>query len=99
MQEKYIEDLQEIKDIMNRSTRFISLSGLSGVSTGVVALVGVSLAYKFIFMDNDYLVYDAIAISNKQLTLLLLLVLATLVISITVAIFFTKRQTKKQHDP
>jgi len=39
MKEKYIDDIKEIKDIMNRSSRFISLSGLSGISAGIFALM------------------------------------------------------------
>jgi hypothetical protein len=39
-----LEDLQHIKKMMERSSRFISLSGLSGVSAGVCALGGAWLA-------------------------------------------------------
>lgn len=42
---KYLDDITEIKNIMNRSSRFISLSGLSGVLAGVYALIGAVLAY------------------------------------------------------
>ena len=42
---KYLDDITEIKKIMNRSSRFISLSGLSGVLAGVYALIGAVLAY------------------------------------------------------
>ncbi|GAB4466080.1 MAG: hypothetical protein OHK0057_03790 [Thermoflexibacter sp.] len=95
--EKYIEDLKEIKDIMYRSTRFISLSGLSGVSTGVVALIGVFLAYQIVFKGNDYLVHHAVGISNEHLSYLLLIATGTLVLSVWNAIFFTHRKTKKQN--
>ncbi|MFT3845645.1 MAG: hypothetical protein QM725_11365 [Lacibacter sp.] len=43
-----LETLQDIKSMMNRSSRFISLSGLSGVSAGVCALAGASFAYRVI---------------------------------------------------
>src|SRR6185436_19705411 len=39
-QQQPLEDLQHIKKMMERSSRFISLSGLSGVAAGVCALVG-----------------------------------------------------------
>lgn len=42
---KYLDDITEIKNIMNRSSRFISLSGLSGVLAGIYALIGAYLAY------------------------------------------------------
>ncbi|SFR65290.1 hypothetical protein [Maribacter stanieri] len=42
---KYLNDITEIKNLMNRSSRFISLSGLSGILAGVYALIGAGLAY------------------------------------------------------
>ena len=42
---KYLDDISEIKNIMNRSSRFISLSGLSGILAGIYALIGAALAY------------------------------------------------------
>lgn len=41
----YLKDLSEIKDLMNRSSRFISLSGLSGIMAGIYALIGAAMAY------------------------------------------------------
>ncbi len=35
-----LEDLQHIKQMMERSSRFISLSGLSGIAAGICALAG-----------------------------------------------------------
>lgn len=43
--EKQLTDLHEIKQIMERSTRFISLSGWSGISAGICALIGASFAH------------------------------------------------------
>ena len=97
MKEKYIEDLKEIKDIMNRSTRFISLSGLSGVSTGITALAGASLAYQTIFKEQDYLVYNAVELSSESVRYLLLIAVGTLILAIGAAIFFTSRNTKKKN--
>lgn len=41
-----LEALQDIKRMMERSSRFISLSGWSGVAAGVCALAGADLAYQ-----------------------------------------------------
>jgi hypothetical protein len=53
------EDLQTIREIMERSSKFLSLSGLSGIFAGVCALVGAAYAWFFIlnadqvqFIDN-----------------------------------------------
>lgn len=53
---KYLDDITEIKNIMNRSSRFISLSGLSGVLAGVYALIGAALAYTRLknYSDTNY---------------------------------------------
>lgn len=43
-----LEALQDIRRMMERSSRFISLSGLSGVSAGICALVGAWIAHTWI---------------------------------------------------
>ncbi len=43
--EERIKDLSEIRTMMERSSKFLSLSGLSGVSAGFIALAGVCWAY------------------------------------------------------
>src|SRR5437868_9019851 len=40
-----LKTLSEIRDIMERSSRFLSLSGMSGVFAGVFALTGVLVTY------------------------------------------------------
>ena len=40
----YLKDISEIKNMMNKSSRFISLSGLSGILAGVYALIGAAIA-------------------------------------------------------
>ena len=50
-----LEALQDIKRMMERSSRFISLSGLSGVSAGICALIGAYIAHGWIlgYYGND----------------------------------------------
>jgi hypothetical protein len=47
-QSEPLETLTEIRSMMERSTRFISLNGLSGVFAGVFALVGALAAYIYL---------------------------------------------------
>ena len=49
MSKEYLDDLKEIKDIMNRSTRFISLSGISGILAGLIALLGLYCAHSLFY--------------------------------------------------
>ncbi|PRX12246.1 hypothetical protein LY02_02657 [Nonlabens ulvanivorans] len=43
--DKVLDDLKEIRSIMDKSTRFISLSGMSGVMAGFYALIGSIVGY------------------------------------------------------
>ncbi|RNC84996.1 MAG: hypothetical protein ED556_10515 [Winogradskyella sp.] len=43
--EHYLKDLSEIKNLMTKSSRFISLSGLSGILAGIYALIGAAVAF------------------------------------------------------
>ncbi len=52
-----LQDIKDIRQMMARSSRFISLSGLSGVAAGICALIGVFLAYNI--LDKYYGAYDS----------------------------------------
>ena len=95
--QKYIDDLNEIKDIMSRSSKFISLSGLSGVFAGIFALIGAYFAYQMVFIDQDYLGYKRAAATNENLTVILIIALITLVLSLGVGIFLSTRKAKKDN--
>ncbi len=47
-----LEDLKHIRDLMERSSKFLSLSGFSGISAGVFALLGAAVAWFVIFMQG-----------------------------------------------
>ena len=94
-QQKYIEDLNEIKEMMNKSSKFISLSGLSGISAGVIALIGAFFAWTTVYSKTGYQNFDRALISWDQLILLLLIGLTTLVLAVGFGIFFTRLKTKK----
>ncbi|GAB2624076.1 hypothetical protein [Belliella aquatica] len=47
------QELAEIKAMMERSSRFLSLSGLSGVLAGIYALIGAGLAYYWIYFPSS----------------------------------------------
>ena len=51
---EYFEDLRIIKKVMEESSRFLSLSGLSGLFAGIIALAGAAFAiYTFRNPDPD----------------------------------------------
>ena len=61
---EYEKDLASIRDIMERSAKFISLSGLSGVLAGIYALAGAAAAYFIVHYPVSpfrYRIYSATA--------------------------------------
>jgi hypothetical protein len=94
----YAEDLREIKNIMSRTTKFISLSGLSGVSTGLIALLGLSVAYQLVFKDQKYLVHHPIELTYDSIVRLLMIASGTIMLSVFSAVFFTSQKTKAQNE-
>lgn len=94
----YIKDISEIRNIMERSSRFMSLSGLSGVMAGIYALIGAFLAYK-LFYFSDEILYRSIsrgALSGKVLNLMLL-ALSVLVLAIGTGIWLSHQKAKKHN--
>lgn len=97
-QEKdYLRDLTEIRSMMEKSSRFISLSGLSGVFAGIFALIGAALAYMVIqdFFPN-ILSMGYEAAENKLITLLFLDAGLVLLFALLTGYFFTSRKAKRQ---
>jgi hypothetical protein len=52
-----LKDLRDIRQMMERSSRFISLSGFSGIAAGLWALIGAAIAKYVVFADY-YTLYD-----------------------------------------
>ena len=51
------DDLKAIKKIMEESSRFLSLSGLSGIFAGIIALIGGAIAY-IVILKSKTLIND-----------------------------------------
>ena len=98
MQEKDIySELSSIRNLMERSTKFISLSGLSGIMAGIYALIGAYIGYKIVYGNSNDLDYrDHYVNSPETLGLLLLVALAVLAFSILTGIWLTIRQARKK---
>lgn len=92
---KYLNDISEIKNMMNRSSRFISLSGLSGILAGIYSLIGAYLAYRTIYFDASELgSYKTLVISEFAVYKLLVIAASVVFLSITSGIILTVRKAK-----
>ena len=85
--------------MMNKSSRFVSLSGPSGIVAGIIALIGAFAAHQLIFRETAILGFDRIFLSEEQLINLVLIGVVTLVTSILLIILLTTRETKKRNQP
>lgn len=87
----YLQDLKDIKDLMNKSSQFISLSGLSGILAGVYALIGAWIANALI--ENNTRLYITLeSVLFKQILLIAGCVLAA---SLITAYLLTVNKAKK----
>ena len=97
-----LNDLAHIRGLMDRSTRFLSLSGISGVIAGVVALGGAALAQHHIAealgSSRDVLTYGTGSEYGQVDELLVTLITdaaMVLVIALSGAAWFTWRRAKR----
>ena len=96
---KYLNDISEIKNMMNRSSRFISLSGLSGIMAGIYSLIGAYLAYQTIYFDVSELgSYKSLVISEYAVYKLLAIAASVVILSVLTGIFLTIRKAKTQNE-
>lgn len=89
--EDYLKDISEIKNLMNKSSRFISLSGLSGILAGVYALTGAAIAYYLV--ENSVLGYLTLDGSLFRICFAILIGVAAL--SVITGVILTHRKAKK----
>src|SRR5688572_10262837 len=95
---EYEKDLASIRTMMERSVKFISLSGLSGVLAGVYALLGGLAAYYIIQYPNPPFEYaDYSALDIDVMYQILGIAAAVLIVSVATGIFFSNRKAKKHN--
>lgn len=96
-----LEQLQQIRTMMERSSRFISLSGLAGVFAGFFALAGAGAFYAFLNNKLNYGYTDfaksiPVDISLDLKRFVLLDASAVVILSLLMAVFFTTRNAKNK---
>jgi len=94
------EDLQAIREIMERSSKFLSLSGLSGVFAGMCALIGAAIAWFFV-LGSGSLHYDEYLCSvgasplNQVSINLAIIAMIVLAAALLGAFYFSYRKAQK----
>jgi len=88
----YLQDISEIRSIMEKSTRFLALSGLSGVMAGIYALAGSAAAYWLIESSKN----NALTNNGDLLTWLLFDALVVLILALGTGIYLSWRKAQHQ---
>jgi len=88
-----IKDLTEIRSMMEKSSKFLSLSGLAGISAGVVALAGF-----YVLLQKIREVKES-GVTENLPVLFILLAVIVLALALGSAIFFTTRNAKRKNLP
>lgn len=96
MNTKIHEELSHIRSMMERSTRFFSLSGWAGILAGIYALTGAFFAYKLIYGSQTIIYYDIQdGIFSNGALILLSIAIAVFILSVATAIYTSGKTAKK----
>ena len=99
--QEYIEEIKSINRIMEKSSRFLSLSGLSGIFAGSLALVGGAVAH-FAIVKNKNLLIDEMFINlslkntSSLRTILIIDALAVLLLALGAALYLSYKKSRRQ---
>ena len=100
MNQKHQEDLAHIRSMMERSSRFISLSGLSGVFAGLSALIGGLYVYELFKINGiEYFTDEHIVLEGSLVSHLFITGVVILVCAFVFGAFFTIRKSRKYNLP
>jgi hypothetical protein len=85
------EDIKAIRDMMEKSSKFLSLSGLSGIFAGLAATAGAAFAYFYLLKDPSATYYN----HTKEVMILLADAFVVLLLSIGLGFYFSWKKAKK----
>jgi hypothetical protein len=96
-QRDYIRDIAEMRTMMERSSKFLSISALSSIIVGIYALAGALIAYKVLDFNPDGIIDDKIksgSLSSDTAELIFLGVIV-LLLALGTAIFLSYKKAYK----
>ncbi|MBD2700084.1 hypothetical protein IC229_05520 [Spirosoma sp. BT702] len=92
----YTRDIAQIRSIMERSSKFLSLAGWAGIMAGLYALMGAYTAYRVFDFNPDKLVYESSENLASNLSKVILLAVVILVLALGTAIFLSHKKATKR---
>src|SRR3954465_14802570 len=95
-EQDYIRDIAEMRSMMERSSKFLSLSGLAGIMAGIYALSGAFISYKVLYFNPDKITYGTSGSSPYGLPGVIFLALVILILAIGTAMFLSSKKAHKK---
>jgi uncharacterized membrane protein YidH (DUF202 family) len=97
-EQDYIQDIAEIRSMMERSSKFLSLSGWAGIMAGIYALLGAYIAYTFLNFHPDELFYSSLGSSSSSLPEVILLAITILILALGTAVFLSYKRAGRRNE-
>lgn len=94
-QKDLIKEIGHIRSIMERSSKFLSISGLSGVLMGMYALVGAFFAYQKVYGLGGFTYRHHYVTDEGIVSYLGMLAVLVLVFSLVTSVLMAKRKAKR----
>jgi hypothetical protein len=96
----YLQDIEEIRSLMEKSSKFISLSGWAGIFAGVFGLMGSYIALTYLDFNPQSLCVDPEnnPFQQKKIFSVVQLALLVFLLAISFALFFTHRRAKRKDE-
>jgi hypothetical protein len=93
-----LKNLADIRSMMERSSRFISLSGLSGIFAGIAALLGAAAAWWYLdmYLDGTEILSGRRARNTDHLLFFLVDAFVVVMLALSAGVFFTTCKARKK---
>lgn len=99
-EQDYIRDINEMRSLMERSSKFMSLSGIASIAAGIYALTGAFIAYEFFPFDPGQIIGSSIQPGSLTPGLLHIIFTAimVLILAISTAIYLSGKKAAKRRE-
>lgn len=93
-EKNYIQDIAEIRSMMERSSKFLSLSGWAGAMAGIYALIGFYIVNSILDFNPTLILYDTID-SFPNINYVFVTAILVLVLAVATAVYLSYKRAVK----
>lgn len=98
-EQDYVRDIVEMRSMMERSSKYLSVSGLASIIAGIYALCGAFIAFKYFYFNPDEIFFRGNTASAKldaHLLNVVVLAVIVLVLSVGTAVFLSYKKANSR---